>query len=289
MFHAVTGTTYRFQVDGVADATGSLTFNLAQVLPDLEIQNVTLDPAPPAAGQETGVTITVENHGGYIAGAFYVDFYLDSVDPPGTIPGDLRCTVTTLAAGASKLCQGNTTYPAVGQHTLWAQVDMEGLVAETDETNNVFGPQLIDVIADADFDGVVDAVDNCPNWPNPAQTLPVLWTVPPGDTDCDGYADSREAYLGTASAHQCAADAVINNEPGADRWPMDMNDDGKATTLDIGVLVFTLNESNPNHPGPNTNPAFNPRHDFNGNGVINTLDAGRFVFVLNETCSQSGP
>jgi hypothetical protein len=289
VFHAVTGTTYHFQVDGVAGATGNLQFNLAQVLPDLEIDSLTVTPSSPAAGHEAAVTITVENNGGYISGAFYVDFYQDLVDAPGEIPGDFRCTVTTLAAGGSKLCEGSTTYTAIGQHTIWAQADMEDLQSETDETNNVFGPQLIDVIADADLDGVIDALDNCPSWPNPGQTLPVDWTVPPGDSDCDGYADDRETFMGTDPLLQCAADTVINNEPGADRWPMDMNDDGKTTTLDIGVLVFTLNESNPNHPGPNTNPAFNPRHDFNGNGAINTLDAGRFVFVLNESCSTSGP
>jgi hypothetical protein len=57
----------------------------------------------------------------------------------------------------------------------------------------------------------------------------------------------------------------------------------------VGQFVFTLNETNPNHPGPNTNPDFNKRHDFNGNGTINTIDVGRYVFVLNESCTPSGP
>jgi hypothetical protein len=145
------------------------------------------------------------------------------------------------------------------------------------------------VDGDADDDGDPDTVDNCPAWPNPSQALPA-WTVPASDLDCDRFTDTRESYLGTQPDRQCAFTATVNDEIHApDGWPADMNDNRISNTIDVGVFVFTLNETNPNHPGPNNNPGFNIRHDFTANGIINTLDVGAYVFVLNKVCSPGGP
>jgi hypothetical protein len=140
---------------------------------------------------------------------------------------------------------------------------------------------------DMDSDGHADPADNCPAWPNPSQALP-NWSVPANDSDCDRFTNTIEKYLGTDPTRQCPQDTTSNNEA-IDSWPTDMNDNQISNTLDAGQFVFTLNQSNPNHPGPNTNPAFRPRHDFNANGIINTLDVGAYVFVLNKTCTGSGP
>ena len=50
--------------------------------------------------------------------------------------------------------------------------------------------------ADADGDGVPDATDNCPAWPNPSQNLPP-WPVPANDPDCDGFGNTVENSTGT--------------------------------------------------------------------------------------------
>ena len=61
---------------------------------------------------------------------------------------------------------------------------------------------LVDGNADDDDDP--DTLDNCPTWPNSSQAPPPLWTVPDNDSDCDGFTDDREVYLGTHPARQCA-------------------------------------------------------------------------------------
>jgi glucose/arabinose dehydrogenase len=137
------------------------------------------------------------------------------------------------------------------------------------------------LIIDSDSDALEDKADNCPTWPNPAQSIPTEWTVPAGDHDCDGFTNATERYLGTNAARQCAATTTANDEATADGWPVDMNDDGLANTIDVGQFVFTLNET--------TAEAGSTRHDFNGNGIINSVDVGRYVFVLNEACSPMGP
>jgi hypothetical protein len=137
---------------------------------------------------------------------------------------------------------------------------------------------------DSDADGVLDGPDNCRLWPNPGQSLPnlggpVLGTG--GDSDCDRFTNTREQYLGTNPTQHCAANTGANNEPAPDHWPLDLNDNRTANTLDVGQFVFVLNET--------TAQAGSTRLDFNGNGTINTLDVGAYVFVLNRSCSLSGP
>ena len=95
------------------------------------------------------------------------------------------------------------------------------------------------LIIDSDSDTFEDKLDSCPTWPNPGQTIPTGWTIPAGDHDCDGFTNAIERYLGTNATRQCAD----NDESTPDGWPVDMNDDGIANTIDIGQFVFTLNET----------------------------------------------
>ena len=222
-----------------------------------------------------------------------VDFYSHLNQPPGSHQaGDFACSLDIPPSGMTAVCEGTATYTHASTWQMWAQVDRLDTVFEWfGEANNTLGPQQITIRPDHDADAVEDEADNCPNWANPSQTLPSYGpTVGTGpDSDCDGFTDTREVYLGTDPTQHCAANTVTNNEDPPDHWPLDMNDNRLANTIDVGVFVFTLNESNPNHPGPSSNPAFNPRHDFNGNGTINTLDIGAYVFVLNESCTPSVP
>src|SRR5439155_124081 len=58
--------------------------------------------------------------------------------------------------------------------------------------------------SDDDADGVFAGSDNCPNWPNPAQTLPP-WPVPANDPDCDGFSTAVENSAGTSPTTHCGA------------------------------------------------------------------------------------
>ena len=61
--------------------------------------------------------------------------------------------------------------------------------------------------SDDDGDGVPNSSDNCPNWPNPVQTMPP-WSVPPNDGDCDSIDHPTEQAIGTMATNACAADAT---------------------------------------------------------------------------------
>ncbi|MDO8616759.1 MAG: thrombospondin type 3 repeat-containing protein [Dehalococcoidia bacterium] len=136
---------------------------------------------------------------------------------------------------------------------------------------------IVDAIAgDADGDGVPDAADNCPSWPNAGQQLPP-WPVPAGDPDCDGFADSRETYMGTDSSRHCAATAPADDEP-VDAWPPDLNDDQQATLGDVLRYILVFNTSAPG-------PPYTARFDLNADGVISLADVLLFIPFFNNTCT----
>ena len=138
---------------------------------------------------------------------------------------------------------------------------------------------------DADDDGDADVADNCPAWPNLSQALPPNWFPISGDSDCDGFTDAREAYMGTHPARQCAFTLIVKDErhPPAG-WPLDMDDNRRANTIDIGFYVGKLGLDN-------TEAGWTPRLDLSpsANGIINTIDIGLYVARLGDLCSESGP
>ena len=120
---------------------------------------------------------------------------------------------------------------------------------------------------DSDADGVADSVDNCPAWPNPAQTPP-SWLVPAGDGDCDGFSSSLETFIGTDPASPCGVDA----------WPADLNNDQAVNLSDIFLIVPHLNTFD-------ADPGSSPRFDLNGDSAINLSDIFKVVPFLNQPCS----
>jgi hypothetical protein len=117
------------------------------VNPDLIVERIATNPVNPEPGETVNVTVTVRNSGADdAANFFWVDFYKDRTTPPGIIPGDIDCFITGLAAGATTTCTGTVSYATEGSYNMWAQVDTEQDVNETNEDNNIFGPQTIEVI-----------------------------------------------------------------------------------------------------------------------------------------------
>ena len=256
---------------------------------ELVISNVVLTPAQPVVNYFADVTVTVSNTGDSGTGGFFVDVYPDRESPPEAFDiGEDSCDMAPLGPNSSAVCTAAVVYETPGSSNLWAQVDTDQEVPESNEANNVAGPIAVMVLDDSDDDSVGNPNDNCPNWPNPSQTLPsygpTMGTGP--DSDCDNFTNSRETYLGTEPTQHCAADTVPDSEPLPDDWPLDMNDNRLANTQDIGQFVFSLNSS-ANQTPPDTR--WNQRHDFNGNGIVNTSDIGAYVFVLNESCSPAEP
>jgi hypothetical protein len=120
---------------------------------------------------------------------------------------------------------------------------------------------------DSDGDGVLDSADNCPQWPNPAQTLPP-WSVPVGDPDCDGFSSTRELFVGTNPSLAC----------GSNGWPVDNNDDYRVRLGDVLAYIPVFNSVAPD-------PPYNARFDLNADGNIALADILTFIPFFNRTCT----
>jgi VCBS repeat-containing protein len=115
-----------------------------EALSDLVVQSVVAVPANPGVGQSVAVTVTVKNQGSTDAGSYSIDFYQNLASAPASRQaGDANCVKNGLAAGATDSCTFTTTFSAAGSYKMWAQADTEQQVPESDENNNVFGPQAI--------------------------------------------------------------------------------------------------------------------------------------------------
>ena len=120
--------------------------------PDLIVQNIVTVPATPLPNQAVGVTVTVKNQGAANAGPFRVDFYKDLTSAPVTQQtGDFLCSMSQLAASSSDTCVGTVSYSLSGSYSMWAQADTAQQVTESNESNNVFGPQIINVLSNSQF------------------------------------------------------------------------------------------------------------------------------------------
>jgi hypothetical protein len=141
--------------------------------------------------------------------------------------------------------------------------------------------------ANADGDAFGDACDNCP-------VFATAWSVPAGDTDCDGFPDTvtsgargRENFIGTDATDWCADDSVINNERGpafgepVSPWPSDVNDDRKTNLSDIVAFGPWFNQIGPNPP----NLLYNARFDLNASNSVNLSDIVAIGPFFNKNCT----
>jgi len=95
-----------------------------------------MDPSSPVQGSPAMVGVRIHNQGGTEARNFKV------VRISGE-PGDVvEWTVTSLAAGDTKWCQGPYTYTGHGHFNTTAEVDVDTEVDELDEDNNTASYEL---------------------------------------------------------------------------------------------------------------------------------------------------
>lgn len=81
------------------------------------------------------------NVGGIAAGPYFVDVYYDRPNPPGLQQfGDQFQQYPGLPPGACQQTVLSRTGTPAGTYTSWAQVDADGQVSESNESNNVGGP-----------------------------------------------------------------------------------------------------------------------------------------------------
>ncbi|MGQ9599501.1 MAG: CARDB domain-containing protein [Anaerolineae bacterium] len=123
-------------------------------LPDLIITNIELEPAQPYLGQEVTIRVTIANPSQWDltpGNNFWSDLYVD----PAVVPIQLGqdgvaewpCQSWWVPAGGSSVLETTYIFDDVKVYALYAQVDTDGHVAESNENNNVFGPVHVQVLA----------------------------------------------------------------------------------------------------------------------------------------------
>ncbi len=89
---------------------------------------------------------------------------------------DFTCSSSSgLKAGLTTTCAGTVSYDAAGTYNLYAEVDKSKTVMESNESNNVLGPQTISVVSGPDL--VVQSIVTNPVSPAPGQSVSVTLTI----------------------------------------------------------------------------------------------------------------
>lgn len=114
---------------------------------DLSVLAITKTPYYPRAGESMSVTVSARNSGTTEASSFYLDWYANRASAPGVNQyGDQFQKFSSLAGGTTTSMTKNYTYSAPGVYSMYAQADTDQQVEETNEGNNVLGPQSVKVI-----------------------------------------------------------------------------------------------------------------------------------------------
>jgi hypothetical protein len=117
--------------------------------PDLIIASITFSPAHPDVGEGVDITVTVKNQGDAVASGFPVHLYVNPPDEPptSTTPHTSRTYWgIPLNPGTSfHWIRTNHTFAVSGTYPVYAWVDRDNDVPESDETNNLTGPVYIPV------------------------------------------------------------------------------------------------------------------------------------------------
>lgn len=130
-----------------AGQTATVNFNLDTEIvgqPDLVVSTITVDCSTPTINQTVNVIIKVKNQGTAGAnGTFWVDFYKNlSQSPAVSQLGNAYWSQSPLEAGATAQLTTSFHYDG-GQYNLYAQIDSENNIAESNESNNIYGPVLV--------------------------------------------------------------------------------------------------------------------------------------------------
>lgn len=227
-----------------------------------------------------------EDAGGAEAGAAYI-FGDTDTDADGIKDLSDNCPTAVNPA------QPNAVHPATFAGDHCENPDNDGLQDVNDGCPD-----------DADNDSDADAIcvaatfqapetaggDNCPDWANPTQALP-SWSVPAGDTDCDGYPNTatvasrgRENLIGTDAADHCADTTAPNDERGPafgqplSPWSPDINDTRVTNLSDVILFGPHFNKVSPD-------PAYSVRVDLNASGSVTLSDVVGMGAFFNKSCA----
>lgn len=119
-------------------------------LPDLVVEAIRVSPKPALVTRRVEIEVIVANHGGDLPAGnnFYVDLYLDlpnAPEPrqPGVVTWGLQSFY--VPAGERYSLTYTTVFTNTGAHVVYAQVDTDGNVVESNEADNSAGPFFFEV------------------------------------------------------------------------------------------------------------------------------------------------
>jgi len=170
--------------------------------PDLVVESLAVEPASPQPGERVTITVVIANVGEApvpLGDNFFTDLYVDPPAPPGPgQPGDYSwgCQALWMGLGSRYTLATTYAFPTAGQHVLYAQVDTDGFVEESDETNNLSSPLTITISQST------NSQSTNPQYPNSLTPQGVVVHVCPDAYERDDTpADSRLIQPGENQAH----------------------------------------------------------------------------------------
>ena len=113
---------------------------------DLVILAITPSDPHPIVGEVISVSVVVQNQGANASGSFVVALFENpTAEPTVGDSSGFSLTVSSLGAGATTtVVFAAVTSPASGVWSMYAIVDNDMSVLESDETNNVAGPTAVE-------------------------------------------------------------------------------------------------------------------------------------------------
>ncbi|MGB8657982.1 MAG: CARDB domain-containing protein [Candidatus Zixiibacteriota bacterium] len=119
-------------------------WNAPQPKPDLIVEDVCVGNDQPEVGDSVNVMVVIKNQGAATASNFFTDLYYNRTSPPVPLDeGDDYFSTTSLAPGATKAYPFYIGSEAAASWSMYVQVDSWNQVHESNENNNVWGPEYV--------------------------------------------------------------------------------------------------------------------------------------------------
>lgn len=157
--------------------------------PDLVIESIVYRPFYPEIGEPVDITVTVRNQGDATASGFYTYLYLDPNEEPPvqttTYTSRIGYFIPLNPGRVFKWARTNQIFGTDGLHPIYAWVDRDNDVVESDEINNLYGPVNICIGGECYPPDAYEEDDSCTQ----ATVIPIDGTeqshdlTPPYDED----------------------------------------------------------------------------------------------------------
>ncbi len=214
-------------------------------IPDLVVTSITLNPSTVIAGDNFDVAVKVKNQGTVSTPtAFKIGLYYDRPSAPAVSSYDDSETQSDTVAVNQEitLTESLVDFANAGTHNIWVIVDREGSISESNETNNVFGPYNVNVLALGPLDRLFALFR--PFKVHAQQTYPQFVT----NFTYDPLSRLLSANYPETLAYSYTYDSVGNRltqnvaTPSANvTLPYTYNNDNQLTNIGVGTLTYDNN------------------------------------------------